>query len=111
LKIYKYAPHDLEDAEGNPVSIPFKGEIEVEMMTYQERLGTAKAIGLVDDDNALDKSDEIIALVAKRVKSVDVKAGDIEIKSLDELGYYKEGSDIINDIGRLVMQGIPLGNP
>jgi len=110
VKSYVYKPEDHKDDDGNQIA-PFKGSIEVEMMMYRERLDLAKSFGVLDEKEALQKTDIMIGLVEKRVKKVDLKFGETQISDLGELGYYEEGAAVINDIGCLLMRGIPLGNP
>ena len=53
---------------------------------------------------------KLLDLVSKNVKSINLQHGNDIFKSLDDLSYYKEGSAIINEIGNVILNGIPLGN-
>ena len=113
MKIFNYSPEKIEVEGEEPIVSPFDGIIKVEIPTYFERLELLKAmeLGKTDEDN-IDKALGMMKLVQKHVKSVDLKhkKTDEKITDLDELSYYREGSGIINEIGRLVVGGIPMGN-
>ena len=99
MKTYEYVPtHDR-----------FKGKIELEIPTYKERLALVKEVGIMDEKTAMDNLDKMFEVVEKRVKKVEIELDTQKINSLDELSYYQQGALIINELGQILIQGIPLG--
>jgi len=92
-----------------------KGEIEISLLPWKERMSKAKEIvyKIVDgnyvDRHEIEQGEATIDLAISRVASVNLKATDIEIKSIDELMFYREGSIIVNEISRIVLNGLSLG--
>ena len=95
-----------------PQNESFEGIVKVDLPTYKERIDLVKQIGTdITEANAINKAGDILKLVEKHVVSVDLThANGAKFKSLDDLGYYKEGSEIVNELGMVVLNGIPLGN-
>lgn len=110
-KTYDYKPGKIMGVDGELYDSPFSGTVKVEIPTYKERLAIIKEMGVDKaEDAGIDSALGLINLVEKRVVSVNLKIGKESITSLDELSYYKEGSDIINDLGKVMISGISLGN-
>jgi hypothetical protein len=114
MKIFKYNVGTIVDNDGKETKIAMSGVIEIEVPTYKERLTLIKTLGFNDEtkkDKSFDSCLELVDIVEKRVKSVNVsieKSAD-KITNLEDLGYYKEGAEIINDIGRLIISGFGVG--
>ena len=112
MKVLKFSPEKLNDFESkDKYDSPFEGYVEIEMPTYEDRINLGKSLKTGDSDN-LDNAEKILNIISKRVKSVklSIKGTEDSIDCLEELGYYKEGSDFINEIGRTLMRGKQLGN-
>jgi len=102
MKVFKW--HPAEDSG-------FTGKVEVEIPNYKERISIMQEMGIKDEASVgLETGSKVIELVEKQVKSVDLSYGDEVFKDLDSLGYSREGMDVINQLGNVIMGGIPLGN-
>jgi hypothetical protein len=112
MKVYKYEPKMIGTPEGE-VESSFDGCIEVEIPTYRERLDLVKSMNIDPKNANIDHAVGLIVEVEKRIKSVNLnlKNTNEKITTFEELGYYQQGSAIINEIGRFIISGIPLGNP
>lgn len=111
MKLYKYAPEKIKTVDDLEVNNPFKGYVEIQIPTYKERLDIVKGLDFDDKkQNGADAGKKVIDLVIKHVKSVSLQYGEEKITDLDELSYYKEGTELINGISAIIIQGIPLGN-
>jgi len=109
MKLYKFEPKELYSLDGEKLSSPFTGYVELQIPTYKERLTLVKEVGMFDEKQAMNNLDKMFEIVESRVKEVKMKYGNEEFNSLDELSYYSEGSLIINECGKIILQGIPLG--
>lgn len=112
MKVFKYKVGTIQDCNDKEVKLPMSGEIELEVPTYKERLTLIKTLGFTESelDKSFDKCMGLVDIVEKRIKSVNIKldTGE-EIKTLEDLGYYREGAEIINDLGRLIISGFGVG--
>jgi hypothetical protein len=112
MKLFTYKVGIIKEEE-KEVTLPMTGIIEIEIPTYKERLSLIKDLGFSSADEGeegLEKAKNLIEIVEKRVRKVEIKLKNgEEIKSLEDLGYYKEGTLVINDIGRLIISGFELG--
>jgi len=99
MKTYKYLP---EKESG------FTGYITLEIPPYKERIQKIQELGLNDEKAIVENLGKIVDLVEKSVKEVSLSYGDFEIKSFEDLGYFSAGVEMINQLGVIVMQGIPL---
>jgi len=88
----------------------FTGTVMLEMMNYQERLKKMQEMNLDDEKDAIKSAEAITALVSQSVKRIDVKHGDTKFTDLEELGYFDEGTKLINELSVVLIKGIPLGN-
>lgn len=97
-----------------------KGFVDIETLDYpamikaqQEIIGNAKPDSngnfKVEIDQAKYASYQY-DLVKKQTKDVSVSHKKLKINSIDDLGRYKEGIQIINKLGAILIHGIPLGN-
>jgi len=110
MKAYEYKPGTIKSLEGEEVQSPFKGSVEIQVPTYKERLEILKGLDIKKDEIDISQGHKMIALVEKHVSKVDLKAGKESYKSVEDLGYCREGTELINHIGSIVVSGIPLGN-
>lgn len=111
MKLYKYEPKTIKTIEGEEVDSPFTGFVEIQVPTYKERIELLKSLNLSSkSENDIEQGLQMINLVEKHVVKVDLKSGGDKFVSLDDLGYCKEGTELINSIGTIIVQGIPLGN-
>jgi hypothetical protein len=100
---------------------PFTGKITVKIPSHKERLKLMKQVsfdvqkdGTMEKkkgtlDSAVDMSEIIHAHVVKVELQAKVEDSFVEISSIEELGYYLEGSQIFNELGNLLIGGIRLG--
>lgn len=104
MKTYEYHP---------PKESIFEGVIKIEIPTYRERLSLLGEMETKTKDNELARGMLALDLVEKRTKSVLItcKKLKLEITSLEDLGYYKEGAELINELGRIMVSGILAVNP
>lgn len=112
MKKYRYSPETITTIEGATIKSPFSGFVEVEIPSYTERMDILKSLNFSDKDGInVESGQKVIKLVEKHVVNVSLSFGESEkINSLEELGYYKEGTELINGISAIIVQGIPLGN-
>lgn len=94
--------------------------MRIDLLKHLERIDTMKtfsfklnAEGQVDQ-TAIDTSEyskKIYLLVKERVKSVSLKhvESGSEFKSLEEVEFYQEGVELINELGALLLGGLKLG--
>ena len=112
MKVYKYVPKMLTNSETKgEYKSPFVGYVEIEIPTYKERLELIKGMKLSDkvDEANLDSATEILDIVEKRIKKVALKAKNGEkVECLEDVLYYQDGQSLLLEIGKIVMQGIPL---
>jgi len=109
MKTFEYKPMG---EEGEPSS--FEGHVKIEIPTYKERLSIVRTFNIDDAKSGdIDKALQIISLVEKYTLEVKLSHKELKesINNLDELSYYKEGTAIINDIGKTILNGISLNNP
>ena len=96
----------------------WSGHVMIDMPSYKEKLAILKEVNIkvgaggavASDDNAMEMVEKLYAKMEKLVKAVDlVHEGGTEVKSLDDLGYYAEGQEVIQEIQGVLTQGISLG--
>ena len=101
----------VTDESGKEMASGFDGTIKVKIPNYRERIQMVQDMGFDDEKIGLEAGSKMIELVEKQVESVELThdSGEV-ITSLDDLSYSREGSLLINEIGKTIMGGIPLGN-
>lgn len=117
MKEIEYKPKPTKAADGSEVSSPFSGLVKLRVPTYKERLEIIKKLNYkVGKDGELeakstqfDSATEIMDLVEKHVVSVELTLESDVITSLEDLGYYMEGSQLINELANVIIGGIKLG--
>lgn len=87
------------------------GEITIDMPIYVERLKTIQKIN--NSDDKIQLAIDLVEEVSKLVKKVDItihgEDGDLKVNSMDALGCYDKGVEVINSLGQCYSEGIPLG--
>ena len=93
----------------------FDGFIEVDLFPLKQRLEMLKKIsiemkdGVANQSDALTSTIELTNIAKERIKKVDLKMNGLEFTSIDDLEFYKEGVDILNEISGVLINGISLG--
>lgn len=85
----------------------FDGSIKIKMLPYEKRMKAALEFSQSKDSDE-EKSMRLLEMVGERITGVSLKYGDIEINSIDELGCYQEGVQLINTMGSWIVSGVPL---
>lgn len=106
MKLFEYVPKKN-----------FTGVIVLKVPQYKERIKLLKecnfklgAEGEVTNNNEqFDSIEKLAEITEKHIERVDLKMNDQEIKSIEDLGYYAEGVELINEVGGLVLNGFTLG--
>lgn len=111
MKKFNFNPDEIYDSETTEKKEnPYKGEIVLNLPSYKERLLEAKTLNIGEDKKAspIDDGIKLIEFVEKHIVSVDLlyKKTDEKITTIEDLGYYKDGAELINTIGRTLMSGI-----
>ena len=94
---------------------PFKGSVIIQVPKYTERLGYIKECNFNPDDGASSSTYEsmikMVGIAKKHITKVELlRISDEQIfSSVDDLEYDKEGSDVLNTIATLVLEGVKLG--
>lgn len=111
MKVFEVNPKEIIDLEsGEPKPNPFKGSIKMEVPFYKERTSILKALN-ADKSEDVDSADKIYDLVVKHVKEMKVKLKDgTVITSIEDLGPYREGCELINALAKNIMGGF-IANP
>lgn len=101
----------------------FDGVVKIKMPRYKERIEMIKEMQITPKQNGneveanatnsgIDSAIFMSSIMEKYILSIDVKhiQSGLVIKSLEELECYKEGVELINEIGSVLFNGISLGN-
>lgn len=103
MKIVDYKPKN----EG------FSGELKIKIPTYKERLKMAKTLSLQKisekESDQFGILDGLIDAVKEHIAVIDLKFGEETFKSPDELDYFAEGTELLTEIGQILINGISLG--
>jgi predicted hydrolase (HD superfamily) len=85
------------------------GEIIMQVYNYIERVQKMKEAGMVaDPDKGMEAMACALAMAKKQCISVDVTIYDKNFKDIEELSFYKEGSEIVNYVVGIISNGIPI---
>ena len=102
---------DVKELGDEETVIPFEGKVTIKVKPYTERLALAQEMSaLMDKKDNASLSKKMIDLAYSNVTTIDVAMAGKKFNDLDELGYYKEGADLINKIASVVASGPSLGN-
>lgn len=113
----KWEPAGVTDDDGNDLGELFSGHVMLEVKPKMERLKLAQSLsvsmnakGEVDiKDDTMQKVEKADEVLRGAVKSVDLKAEGVEIKSLDDLEMFEEGVLLTNEMLSVVLNGVKLG--
>ena len=110
MKIFEFNPSEIE-IDGKTMPTCFSGFVKVQIPTYKERIALIKQQGFAEKDG-IDAGAELIEIVDKYVEEVELKhdATGTIYECVEDLGYSREGAALINEIGKTILQGMPLGN-
>lgn len=117
--LFKWTPNGVLDNNGNDLGEIFQGFIEIDVKPKVERLKMAKQTETKIDENGevsldvsiIDQVESAAKIIASCVTKVELKAGDIEIKTIDDLEMFQEGVFVVNEIFAICLGGIKLGKP
>lgn len=92
----------------------FSVEIQLELLKYSERIKLLKEMNFQEKDgkidgNAVDQASKLEELVKKQIKSIKVKTASKEFNSIEELEYFDEYTEIINELSIIVLRGPKMG--
>ena len=113
MKIFEIDITTLKNDEGQPLTDSMEGTVQMEIPTYKERLSLIKAHGIMNEKiDEIERADKMLDLVEKHIKAVSIrlKSGE-EINSITDLGYFQEGTNLTNRLGRLLIGGVSLSDP
>lgn len=106
----------MREFDFTPKSEVFKGTIKVRVPSYKERVGLMKELNIKFNSNgSLDLSEgvDLFGLLADKIEqfvvAVDLKCGKHNFSSIEDLSYYAEGSEVVNELIAVLMNGMSLG--
>ena len=91
-----------------PEGLGLQGTVTIEVPNYRERLDLVRGIGDLDGEG-VEVAGKMYGLVERHVKSMSVHGPDGSMTTVDDLGYYAEGVELINAIGGVILRGVELG--
>lgn len=112
MKEFKFVPKKESGFEGN---------IMVKVPKYKERMKLLRECNFKLDAEGnvgsgmeqFDSIDKLISITESNVSSVSLVYGEgdgaCSIDSIEELGYYQEGVELITELGNLILSGFALG--
>ena len=107
----------MRTIEFTPSKEGWTGTVSLEMPSYLERIKLLKELNLKGSGKEVEISDETWDMAAKMVEisqkytnGVELSFNGKEFRSLEDLEYYKEGVEVINEIAQTVINGVRLGN-
>lgn len=110
---YKFIPSPKEGQEA-----VWSGHIMLDVPAYKARLEMLRGVqftqagqGESESSKNVDTAIKLAEIAEKQVKAVElvhVPSG-AKFSSLDELGAYEEGMELIAEVGSIVVRGIKLG--
>jgi len=89
--------------------------VELELLKYKDRIKLIKDMNFQVkpdgsiDGNPLDQMEKLTDTVRRQIKSIRIKTSEREYTSLEELEYFVEYSEIINELIGVVMNGVKMG--
>lgn len=112
MKEFKYVPK---------ADSGFKGSVVVSVPKYKKRMSLlrecnfkmSKGGELETGLEQFDSLDKLISITEDHVVSVSLTYDNVDetslIESIEDLGYYQEGVELINELGNLILSGFSLG--
>lgn len=104
----------MKEIEYKPTVPGFEGYIKLKLMNYKERMALMSQMGIkvgvngIESDT-LDLLEKLSAKASEFVTEVKLKYGDAEFTTLEDLSYYAEGNEVLQELMRLMMTGMSLG--
>lgn len=98
----------------------FEGSVEMSIPSFSERMKILKEINYKSESGQVDASSDNLDKFSKSVEKVKELVGSVnikikssgeEIKTLDDLSYYNEGTAVLVELTGLMQSGISLGKP
>ena len=89
--------------------------VELELLKYKDRIKLIKDMNFQVkgdgsiDGNPVDQMEKLTDIVRKQIRSIRIKTSEREYTSLDELEYFVEYSEIINELIGVVLNGVKMG--
>lgn len=104
----------MKEIEFRPKTEGFEGHIKIKLLNYKERMELTKELGLKVTANGVESdmlaiAEKMSARAKDYVTEVKLKFGDVEFSDLEELSYYKEGNDVLQELMNVMMNGMSLG--
>lgn len=93
----------------------YKATIEIDLLPYSERIKLLKSLNFkvnsegVVDSPEMTQIEEMLNVTKSRIVSVNVKFGKKEITDINEMEFYAEWTEIINECMGVVVHGVKLG--
>ena len=112
MKVFEWTPDSVVDDDGNKVDTGFTGKATIDIPNYKERITLLQEMGLTEDKVGIESTSKMIDLVERSVKTIDFlhESGE-KITTVSDLGYSREGAEVINHMGRAIIGGVRLGKP
>lgn len=106
MKLFEYIPKKH-----------FEGSIVLKVPQYKERLKLLKECNfklskdgeVANNNEQFDSIEKLTDITEKHIEKVNLTHNGQEIKSVEDLGYYAEGVELINEVGGLILNGFSLG--
>ena len=106
MKLFEYVPKK-----------DFEGSIVLKVPQYKERLKLLKECNfklgangdIINNDSQFDSIEKLAEITEKHIEKVNLTCNGNEIKSVEDLGYYAEGVELLNEVGGLILNGFSLG--
>ena len=106
MKLFEYKPKKH-----------FEGMITIKVPQYKERIKLLKECNfklgkegdLESGEGQFDSIEKMIEVTEKHIEKVALVHGGEEINSVEDLGYYAEGTELLNEVGGLILNGFTLG--
>jgi hypothetical protein len=113
MREFTYKLKELVNEEKNP----FSGTVVLKLPKFTERNVLLREISFKRDQvneadvtTNLEVLEKLVKIVQDHVLKVDVKKGEKQFLTLDELEYDFHFSLFVLDVGMVIVQGIDLGN-
>lgn len=106
MKLFEYKPKKH-----------FEGMITIKVPQYKERIKLLKECNfklsndgdLQADNEQFDSVEKLLEITEKHIEKVALVHDKKEINSVEDLGYYVEGTELLNEVGGLILNGFSLG--
>lgn len=98
-----------------PRSEKFVGVVKLKVPNYYERVKLVQTMqvgikgGELTSEDQLGSVLKMLDIAKTHVVSIDLACEGMKLNSLEELSYFAEGTEMINELAGVVLSGIPLG--